>query len=169
MVGRVAITDMALPLNTPPGVAYFLNLGWCSVKLPVSLLRPDLVCSLMKWYLTFICFVLQWFLSFTVFEIDPALTRWIITGLLIGRPTLSSNLLSYMAWDVALVNAMYSALTIDNAMVSCHLLSQDTGPPAMMKIFPSIDCLWLFTPSKIWVNITNGVQVVRYARYSPQW
>jgi len=67
-------TDTALPLNTFPGVAYFLNLGWCLVKLPVSLLHPDLVCSLMKWYLTFICFVLQWFLSFTVFEIDPALT-----------------------------------------------------------------------------------------------
>ena len=27
MIGRVAITDMALPLNTFPGVAYFLNLG----------------------------------------------------------------------------------------------------------------------------------------------
>jgi len=48
MIGRVAITDMALPLNTFPGVAYFLNLGLCLVKLPVSLLHPDLVCSLMK-------------------------------------------------------------------------------------------------------------------------
>ena len=50
-----------------------------------------------------------------------------------------------MAWDVALVN---SALTIDNAMVSCRLLSQDTGPPAMMKIFPSIDCLDSLHPEK---------------------
>ena len=38
---------------------------------------------------------------------------------------------------------MYLASIVDSVAVSCHLLSQNTGPPATKKIVPSVNHLVL--------------------------
>ena len=43
------------------------------------------------------------------------------------------------AYVVALEKPIYSASTVDNATVFCLLLSHDTGPSAMMKMFSFVE------------------------------
>jgi len=49
---------------------------------------------------------------------------------------------------VALEKPIYSASTVDNATVSCLLLSYNTGPPAIIKIFPSVEQHVSLQPAK---------------------
>jgi len=56
----------------------------------------------------------------------------------VDSPISVKNFDIYSAYVVALEKSIYFASTIDNATFSCLLLSYDTGPPAAMKMFPSV-------------------------------
>ena len=43
---------------------------------------------------------------------------------------------------------MNSASTIDSATVSCLFVSHDTGPPATINMFPSVNRLVFLHPAK---------------------
>ena len=81
-------------------------------------------------------------------DIAPLLSAYIIVGFVELRPISLKNFDNHIAWAVAHEKAIYSASTVDNATVSCHLHSQETGPPATMKIDPSVERLESLHPAK---------------------
>ena len=93
------------------------------------------------------CFVRRWFLSVVLFAMEPLLSAQMMIGLLTGNPTSSKYLDIHKAWVVVLKNAMNSASTVDNATVSCLLHSQEIGPPATTKTFPSVERLVSLQPA----------------------
>ena len=95
--------------------------------------------SLTKWWCISMCFVRWWFLSFELMEIAPLLLAWIVIDHDTGNPTSSKYLSSHKACVVAHEKAINSASTVDRATVSCLFVSQETGPPATMKMLPSVD------------------------------
>jgi hypothetical protein len=54
----------------------------------------------------------------------------------------------HMASLVTCVLAMYSALIVDKAIVSCHLLLQEMAPPPVMNTNPVVDRLSSRSPAQ---------------------
>ena len=80
--------------------------------------------------------------------IAPLLSACMVMGCVTGRPISSKYLSSHSAWVVACEKAMNLASTVNKATVSCLLVSQETGPPATTKMFPSVDCRVFLHPAK---------------------
>ena len=59
-------------------------------------------------------------------------------GFGVGSPILVKYFDIQSTCVIALEKPIYSASTIDNATVSYLLLFYDTGPPATIKMFPSV-------------------------------
>ena len=64
---------------------------------------------------------------------------WTTIGFGVGSPISVKYFDIQSAYIIALEKPIYFASTIDNATVFCLLLSHDTGPSAMMKMFPFVE------------------------------
>ena len=77
--------------------------------------------------------------------IAPLLLACMVMGHVTGRPISSKYLSSHSAWVIACEKAMNSASTVNKTIVSCLLVSQETGPPTTTKMFPLVDrCMFLY-------------------------
>ena len=71
----------------------------------------------------------------------------IVIGILVSNPISLKYLVNQITYVVTLANPMYSTFTINNATVSYHFVSYDTGLSAIIKRFPSVDCLVSLYPA----------------------
>ena len=88
--------------------------------------------------------------------IAPLLSACMVIGRVTSRPISSKYLSSHSAWVVAREKAINSASTVDKATVSCFLVSQETGPPATTKMFPSVDHCVFLHPAKSESTYSTG-------------